>query len=65
MEKLTVEYLNLDDLQTYEKNSRIHNKEQIIQLSKSMKEFGFTNPIIIDEDNMILAGHGRVKLLKC
>lgn len=64
MEKLTVEYLNLDELQTYEKNSRIHNKEQIIQLSKSMKEFGFTNPIIIDEDNMILAGHGRVEAFK-
>jgi hypothetical protein len=64
MEQLNVEYLNIDELQPYEKNSRIHNKEQIIQLSKSIKEFGFTNPIIIDEDSMILAGHGRVEAFK-
>ena len=64
MTKLIVEYLKVDELEPYERNSRIHNKEQIIQLSKSIKEFGFTNPIIIDENNMILAGHGRVEAFK-
>jgi len=62
--ELNLQYLNVDDLQPYEKNSRVHNKEQIIQLAKSIKEFGFTNPIIIDENNMILAGHARVEAFK-
>lgn len=42
-------------------NSRVHGEEQIQQLILSIKEFGFTNPIIIDENNSVLAGHGRLK----
>lgn len=44
----------------YARNSRIHSDEQINQICASIKEFGFTNPIIIDESDMIIAGHGRV-----
>ena len=62
--ELNLQYLNVDELQPYEKNSRVHNNEQIVQLAKSIQEFGFTNPIIIDENNMILAGHARVEAFK-
>lgn len=43
----------------YEKNAKIHNSKQIQQIIDSIKEFNFTNPILIDENNVILAGHGR------
>lgn len=48
------------DLIPYARNSRTHSDEQINQICSSIKEFGFTNPIIIDEDNGIIAGHGCV-----
>lgn len=48
------------DLIPYARNSRTHSDEQVNQICSSIKEFGFTNPIIIDEDNGIIAGHGRV-----
>ena len=48
------------DLIPYAKNSRTHSEEQIAQIAASIKEFGFTNPIIIDENNGIIAGPGRI-----
>jgi ParB-like chromosome segregation protein Spo0J len=45
----------------YENNSRTHTQEQIEQIANSIMEFGFTNPVLIDENNIILAGHGRLK----
>jgi DNA modification methylase len=48
------------ELIPYARNSRTHSDEQINQICSSIKEFGFTNPVIIDEDNGIIAGHGRV-----
>ena len=50
---------NLADLKEYESNSRTHSQEQVEQIQKSIKSFGFTNPILIDENNGIIAGHGR------
>lgn len=52
------------DLIPYARNSRTHSDEQVTQIASSIKEFGFTNPIIIDEDNGIIAGHGRVMAAK-
>ncbi len=49
----------LNDLTYYDKNSRVHTDEQLDQIIASINEFGFTNPILIDENNMIIAGHGR------
>ena len=49
----------LSELKEYQNNSRTHSQEQIKQIEISIKEFGPTNPIIIDENNMILAGHCR------
>lgn len=48
------------DLIPYARNSRTHNEEQIAQIMASIKEFGFTNPILIGNDNVIIAGHGRL-----
>ena len=45
----------------YAKNSRTHSEAQIAQVAASIREFGFTNPILIDEKNSIIAGHGRVQ----
>lgn len=50
----------IKDLIPYANNSRTHTDEQINQIAASMEEFGFTNPVLIDEDNGIIAGHGRV-----
>jgi hypothetical protein len=55
-----VERRSVDDLLRYERNSRIHSPAQIKQLVSSIKQWGWTMPILIDEQNMILAGHGRV-----
>ncbi len=48
------------DLIPYVNNSRTHSDEQVNQVAASIKEFGFTSPVLIDEDNGIIAGHGRV-----
>ena len=48
------------DLIPYARNSRTHSDEQINQIAASIKEFGFLNPVIIDSENGIIAGHGRV-----
>jgi len=53
----------VSELIPYVNNSRTHSEEQITQIASSIKEFGFTNPILIAPDNSIIAGHGR--LLAC
>lgn len=50
----------ISDLVPYANNSRIHSEEQIAQIAASMEEWGWTNPVLVDETGMILAGHGRV-----
>lgn len=52
------------DLIPYVNNSRTHSDEQVAQVASSIKEFGFTNPILIDEDDGIIAGHGRIMAAK-
>jgi ParB-like chromosome segregation protein Spo0J len=54
----------IDDLIDYAMNSRTHSPEQVGQVAASIREFGFTNPVLIDEDGMIIAGHGRVMAAK-
>ena len=56
----SVERWPIDDLLPYARNSRTHSDEQIAQIVASIKEFGWTIPVLIDEGGMILAGHGRV-----
>lgn len=50
----------IEKLRPYEKNARMHSQEQVEEIAASMLEFGFTNPILIDEQDGILAGHGRL-----
>lgn len=52
--------VSLSSLIPYARNSRTHSPEQVAQIASSMKEFGFTNPVLIDEKGGIIAGHGRV-----
>lgn len=59
-EKLKVEYKSTSILVPYAKNSRTHSDDQVDQIRESIDNFGFTNPILIDECNGIIAGHGRV-----
>jgi hypothetical protein len=59
--KLEVVNLSLNDLIPYARNARTHSPEQVSQVAASIKEFGWTNPVLIDEDGGIIAGHGRVK----
>ena len=54
----------VSELIPYINNSRTHSEEQITQIVSSIKEFGFTNPILIDKDNSIIAGHGRLQAVK-
>ena len=58
--KLGIKYLKRDQLIPYVNNSRTHDNNQVKQIASSIKEFGFTNPVLIDEDNGIIAGHGRL-----
>lgn len=58
--KLVVEYLEIAKLTPFARNARTHSDFQVSQIIESIKEFGFTNPILIDEKRGIIAGHGRV-----
>jgi DNA modification methylase len=59
--KLKINYIATDSLIPYVNNSRTHSDEQVKQIASSIKEFGFTNPILVDEDGGVIAGHGRIK----
>lgn len=56
-----IEICKTDTLIGYARNSRTHSEEQVAQIAASIKEFGFTNPVLIDKDGGIIAGHGRVQ----
>jgi site-specific DNA-methyltransferase (adenine-specific) len=57
---LRVQYRQLSDLIPYAKNSRTHDDAQVAQIAASIREFGWTNPVLVDGENGIIAGHGRV-----
>ena len=56
----SIKNVSTSELKPYKMNSRVHSDQQINQLCKSIEKFGFTQPILIDEKNTILAGHGRL-----
>src|SRR3990167_10175047 len=56
--------LKISELKEYQKNARSHPQKQIDLLAKNIKKFGFTTPVLIDEKNNIIAGHGRLYALK-
>ena len=55
-----VEHIPVESLRAAGCNPRAHSKRQVGQLAASMKRFGFTNPVLVDDENAIIAGHGRV-----
>jgi ParB-like chromosome segregation protein Spo0J len=63
-ERLKILYLSIDELVPYARNPRTHSEEQISEIAASIREFGFTNPILIDANQGIIAGHGRFAAAK-
>jgi DNA modification methylase len=61
---MKIEQLPIDELVPYARNSRTHDEAQVAQIAASIQEFGFTNPILIDAEGVIIAGHGRVLAAK-
>lgn len=59
-----VQEVPLTELIPYENNAKQHSAEQIEKIANSIKEFGFLNPVLIDKDHNIIAGHGRVLAMK-
>lgn len=60
LNNLAVEYVSLGELQPYLWNARKHPEDQVRQIARSIEEFGFNNPILVDENRGIIAGHGRL-----
>lgn len=58
--KMNIIYKPIKELKPYKKNAKKHNKEQVEQIANSIKEFGFTQPVIVDKNNCVVAGHGRI-----
>lgn len=59
--ELQIEYLAITELKPWPRNARTHSRKQVKQIADCIKTFGFTNPVLIDDDLMILAGHGRIE----
>ena len=64
MGKLSIIYRKLSELKLYASNARTHSRKQTNQIAAAIEEFGFTNPVLVDKDGQIIAGHGRVKAAK-
>lgn len=58
--EVQIEMIAIEELIPYANNSRTHSDEQVAQIAASIKEFGFNNPVLVDENDGIIAGHGRV-----
>lgn len=61
---MQIEMIDIELLKPYERNARLHSQAQIEKVAASIKEFGFTNPILIGEDNVVAAGHCRLEAAK-
>ena len=65
MEDLKIEYIDIEKLQHYDENSKIHTRQQIEHIANSIKAFGFNDPLgIAGDDNVVLEGNGRVEAAK-
>ncbi len=58
---LAVKYRATSDLRLNPRNARVHSKRQLRQIAASIRAFGFLNPVVVDDDGMVLAGHGRLQ----
>ena len=64
MGNLSIIYRKISELKPYPRNARTHSRKQIKQIAAAIQEFGFTNSVLIDENDQIIAGHGRVRAAK-
>lgn len=64
MGELNIEYKPVSALRAWSRNARTHSKKQVRQIADSIKTFGFTNPVLVDDEDRILAGHGRIEAAK-
>src|ERR1039457_6906232 len=64
MNELQVRLCPVEQLAPYQKNARTHSEEQIDQIAASIQEFGWTNPILVGSDNVVIAGHARLAAAK-
>jgi len=61
---LSIQYVSSDIIKEYSNNAKIHNDHQINQIAKSIKTFGMLNPVLLNQDDTLIAGHGRLLALK-
>nr|DAS94654.1 MAG TPA: ParB protein [Caudoviricetes sp.] len=61
---MEIQYINIDEIVEYKNNVKIHTQEQIEQIMTSIERYGNNDPIAIDENNVIIEGHGRYLALK-
>jgi ParB-like chromosome segregation protein Spo0J len=61
MNNLHIEQAAVADLRPNPRNARVHSAKQLHQIKASIEAFGFNNPILIDKDNLVIAGHGRLE----
>src|SRR5258707_13609967 len=61
---MKIEVMPVGELRPYPNNARTHSKKQIRQIANSIQKFGFCNPILVDDEKQIIAGHGRVEAAK-
>lgn len=57
---MKLETLNIADIREYDRNARTHSPAQVRQIAASIREFGFNDPVAVDEDNVLIEGHGRL-----
>ena len=60
MTNLQIQIIKLADIRAYKNNPKLHNKAHVAKIRESIREFGFINPVLLDENLEIIAGHGRV-----
>lgn len=60
MNKLNIQNIEISRIREYKNNPKLHNRVQITKIRESIREFGFINPVLLDENLEIIAGHGRV-----
>ena len=61
---MQIEMLTIEALRPYARNARVHSKKQVRQIADSIRRFGFCNPVLVDDQLQIIAGHGRVVAAK-
>lgn len=61
---MDIKYINVKEIKPYEKNAKKHPAEQVEHIANSIREFGFQQPLVIDKNNVLVIGHGRLLAAK-